>query len=208
MKRFILTGTPGAGKTAILRQLEIEGFGVVEEAATDIITLWQARGIAEAWKDPRFIDAIVDLQIRRLGPAPDHDSAIQFHDRSVVCTAALARYLGYPPSQLLEQELGRVGREARFERAVFFVRNLGFVSPTGARRISFEESLRFEQIHEQVYREFGFNLIDVAPGPLAERVRQVKRVLDQVAGETIQKRALHLGSHAFLKATLTSLNHL
>ena len=48
MKRFILTGTPGAGKTAILRQLEIEGFGVVEEAATDVIALWQARGIREA----------------------------------------------------------------------------------------------------------------------------------------------------------------
>ena len=34
MKRFIITGAPGAGKTAILRQLELDGFGVVEEAAT------------------------------------------------------------------------------------------------------------------------------------------------------------------------------
>ena len=33
MKRYILTGTPGAGKTAILRALETEGFDVVEEAA-------------------------------------------------------------------------------------------------------------------------------------------------------------------------------
>ncbi|HEY6490385.1 MAG: AAA family ATPase [Terracidiphilus sp.] len=38
MKRFILTGMPGSGKTALLRQLELEGFGVVEEAATDVIT--------------------------------------------------------------------------------------------------------------------------------------------------------------------------
>ncbi len=42
MKRFILTGAPGSGKTAILRQLEHDGFGVVEEAATDIIALEQA----------------------------------------------------------------------------------------------------------------------------------------------------------------------
>ena len=184
MKRFILTGTPGAGKTAILRQLEIEGFGVVEEAATDVIALWQARGIREAWKDPLFIDAIVDLQIRRQTRAADHDSGFQFHDRSVVCTVALARYLGYPPSQLLERELGRVMREATFERAVFFVRNLGFVSPTQARRISFEGSLRFEQIHEEVYREYGFHLIDVAPGSLAERVARVRQV-DQVVSEKI-----------------------
>lgn len=185
VKRFILTGTPGAGKTAILRQLEIEGFGVVEEAATDVIALWQARGVAEAWKDPSFIDAIVDLQVRRLMGDADHDGAIQFHERSVVCTAALARYLGYSPSQVLEQELGRVMREARFESTVFFVRNLGFVAPSEARRISFGESLRFEQIHEEVYRQYGFNLIDVAPGSLAERVSQIRQVVNQVVSERI-----------------------
>jgi len=43
MKRFIVTGTPGAGKTAIIRQLELEGFTVVEEAATDVITAAQSR---------------------------------------------------------------------------------------------------------------------------------------------------------------------
>jgi predicted ATPase len=37
MKRFILTGAPGAGKTAIVHQLEIDGFGLVDEAATDVI---------------------------------------------------------------------------------------------------------------------------------------------------------------------------
>lgn len=42
MPRYVLTGAPGAGKTAILRQLEIEGHAVVEEAATDVIALAQA----------------------------------------------------------------------------------------------------------------------------------------------------------------------
>jgi hypothetical protein len=45
--RFILTGAPGSGKTAILRHLELDGFGVVEEAATDVIALAQAQGIDE-----------------------------------------------------------------------------------------------------------------------------------------------------------------
>ena len=52
MKRFVLTGTSWAGKTAIIRQLELDGFSVVEEAATDIIALAQARGIAEPWTHP------------------------------------------------------------------------------------------------------------------------------------------------------------
>ena len=44
MRRFIITGTPGAGKTAIIRQLELDGFSIVEEAATDIIAAAHAKG--------------------------------------------------------------------------------------------------------------------------------------------------------------------
>jgi predicted ATPase len=94
MKRSILTGAPGAGKTAIIRQLELDGFGVVEEAATDVIARAQATGLAEPWKHPSFIDIIAHLQRRRLLRASRQAEDIQFHDRSVICTAALAIFLG------------------------------------------------------------------------------------------------------------------
>jgi predicted ATPase len=47
MRRFIITGAPGAGKTAIIRQLELDGFGVVEEAATDVIAAAHAQGTVQ-----------------------------------------------------------------------------------------------------------------------------------------------------------------
>ena len=174
MKRFILTGTPGSGKTAILRQLEMEGFSVVEEAATDVIALSQVCGIQEPWRDVRFIDAIVNLQKQRQLRAAREPGEMQFHDRSVVCTAALARYLGFPITDALGQELARIKGEAIFERRVFFIRNLGFVSPTEARRISYEEALRFEQIHEETYREFDFDIVPIEPASLADRVARIK----------------------------------
>lgn len=49
MKRYILTGAPGAGKPAILRHLELDGYGVVEEAATDVIEMEQTQNVAEPW---------------------------------------------------------------------------------------------------------------------------------------------------------------
>src|SRR5437763_10079091 len=98
MRRFIITGAPGAGKTAIIRQLELDGFSVVEEAATDIIAAAQAQGRAEPWTDPSFIALITNLQRQRQIRASCQPDELQFHDRSVVCTAALAAYLGYPVS--------------------------------------------------------------------------------------------------------------
>src|SRR5258708_3570370 len=95
MRRFILTGPAGSGKTAIIRQLELDGFSVVEEAATDIMALEQARGVAEPWTHASFIDSITELQRRRQVRASRETDEVQFHDRSVICTAALAVYLGY-----------------------------------------------------------------------------------------------------------------
>jgi len=177
MKKFIITGAPGAGKTAIIRQLELDGFGVVEEAATDVIAAAQARGIAEPWKNPAFIDAIVDLQKVRHIRASQMPDQVQFHDRSVVCTAALADYLGYPRSQLLTSELARIKKDAVFEKRVFFIKNLGFITPTDSRRITFEETLRFEKIHEETYREFGFELFPIEAVDLLARVGAIKAAI-------------------------------
>src|SRR4030095_886612 len=102
---------------------------------------------------------------------------VQFHDRCVVCTAALAVYLEYPFSTFLEGELKRIKKEAIYENRVFFIRNLGFITPTEARRISFEETLRFEKIHEETYRDFGFELVSVEPRSVVERVSIIKAAI-------------------------------
>ena len=177
MRRFVLTGAPGAGKTAILRQLELDGFSVVEEAATDVIAAAHARGTVEPWRYASFIDAIARLQRDRQIRASHQPDEVQFHDRCVVCTAALAVYLGYPFSPFLAGELERVKKELTYQNRVFFIRNLGFIAPTEARRISFEDAVRFEKIHEQVYRDLDFELVSVEPGSLAERVGAIKAAI-------------------------------
>lgn len=177
MKRFILTGAPGAGKTAILLQLELDGLSVVEEAATDIIAWEQARGVAQPWLAPSFIDSIVELQRRRERRPVLATDNVQFCDRSPICTFALARFLGHPISRALSTEIERIEREATYQKRVFFIENLGFITPTDARRISFEDAVRFGQIHEETYRSFGYDLISIGPGKLSERVNAIKAVV-------------------------------
>ena len=177
MMRYVVTGAPGAGKTAIIRQLEMDGFSVVEEAATDLIALWQAKGIAEPWTRPEFIESIVTLQQIRERRATCAKDLIQFHDRSVVCTAALADYLGFPRSQNLLHELRRIRMENVFQSRVLFLKNLGFITPTDARRITYEETVRFEEIHARVYRDLGFEITMIDRGSVSDRVKEVKRRL-------------------------------
>jgi predicted ATPase len=183
MQRYILTGAPGAGKTVLIRALERAGHAVVEEAATDVIALVTGQGVDEHWKQPTFIDDIVALQVRRERRAATWPDDLVFFDRSPICTWALCEYADRTPPQRLVDEMARIEREATFQRQAFFVRNLGFVTPTEARRISFEETLRFEAIHEAVYRRLGYELIEIAPGPVE---RRLATIVETVANQ--QKR--------------------
>src|ERR1700676_2156110 len=174
VKRYILTGTPGSGKTAILRSLEVAGYLVVEEAATDIIALRHAQGIAEPWKNPTFIDDIVNLQTHRQMRIADV-SGVQFYDRSPICTYALAVFLNFPISKTLAEEMARIEKAQIYQKQVFFIENLGHCAPTAARKITFEDSLKFEKVHKETYRPLGYACIKIAPLELVARAEKINR---------------------------------
>jgi predicted ATPase len=175
MRRYIITGAPGAGKTTILAALRDRGYAVVDEAATDVIAREQALGRDRPSHDAGFIDAIALLQReRQQQPAPP-TATVQVFDRSPICTLALAHYLGQPVTPILTHEVDRVVAARIYQPRVFFVHLLGFITPTAARRITLAQSIRFEQFHQQAYRDHGFELVDVPVGTLEDRVQLIDR---------------------------------
>jgi predicted ATPase len=178
MKRYILTGTPGSGKTSLIRTLEREGYAVVEEAATDVIAHEQSRGNREPWKQADFIDKTICLQKQRQMQASE-GRGVQFYDRSPICTLALARYLRYQPSDALMDEIERIRRENIYQKQVFFVQQLGFCAPTNARTISMEEAAVFEEIHWETYQSLEYECIKIAPGTISERTNTITDWLAQ-----------------------------
>ena len=178
MRAYILTGTPGSGKTAILRQLEIDGYAVVEEAATDVIALQQALGQAQPWREPGFAGRVLDLQRRRrLASQAAATTSVVFVDRSPICTLALCRYLELAEPPGLAGEIESTVAGGWYARPAFFVRHQGFIQTTQARRISLQDALAFEKVHELTYREVGFEVVDIEPAALALRVAAIRQAL-------------------------------
>jgi predicted ATPase len=178
IRRYVLTGAPGAGKTVLGRELERQGEAFVAEAATDVIEEAQEHGLGEPWTQPGFLDDVVGVQRRRQLETVHGAFGRQLFDRSPLCTLALAAYLELPVSPLLAGEVDRVVRESVYELQAFLVRPLGFVTPTDARRITYAESLRFERIHEDVYRDHGYELVPVPPVSVEERARLVRTAME------------------------------
>ncbi|GAB3935454.1 AAA family ATPase [Micromonospora vulcania] len=175
-RRHVLTGAPGAGKTTLIEALRRRGHLVVREAATDVIAARQAQGSAEPWREADFVDAVARLQRQRRSAA-DARGAVQIHDRSPLCTLALARHLGRPVGPYLAAELDRITRQGIYRGLVFLIAPLGFVTRTAARQIDYAESLAFAQVHQRVYEAYGHRLIDVPAGPVRERVALIEQHL-------------------------------
>ena len=172
MKRYIVTGAPGSGKTSVINALEKAGAHVVAEAATDIITELQMQGIAKPWENDNFIDCIIRLQKHRQLETSGADcSDLYFFDRSPICTYALAMYLQVKASTHLMQEIERITEYGVYHKNVFFIDNLGFIENTSARQINFEAALAFEKMHVEAYTKFGFNCIHIPAISIEKRAQ-------------------------------------
>jgi predicted ATPase len=166
----------GSGKREDLDRA-VCAHAVVNEAITDLIASAQTAGFDGPCLDIDFVDKVVALQrARQLASVADPVS-VQVFDHSPLCTLALARYLDLPVTRGLAAEITRVVRERVYEPTVFLIRPLGFIENTAARRISYPDSRAFEAVHEAVYREHGFHLVDVDPGPVEHRVTVVEHHL-------------------------------
>lgn len=173
MRRCILTGAPGAGKTTLIEALAARGVAVVREAATDVIAAEQGRGVAEPWTRQQFVETIARLQLARQAEADAAGAALQFHDRSLVCTHALAVFLGFAAPDGLEAAIAEQRARREFGTSVLLIGSLGFVTPTAARRIDLAEALRFEAVHVDSYRRFGYDLVRIGPASVEARLDQI-----------------------------------
>jgi predicted ATPase len=172
VRRYVLTGAPGAGKTTLIDALRERGHAVVAEAATDLIARRQAAGFKDPWEQEAFLTEICELQQSRERAATGD---VIFFDRSPLCTLALARHMRLPVPAALQAAVAEAVRT--YQLQAFLVRPLGFVVKTAARRITYPDSLRFAAIHERVYTEHGFTLLDVPHEPVTDRIDRIEAVV-------------------------------
>ena len=167
---FILTGAPGSGKTAILRQLGDE-FRCVDEPAREILAEQRATGGSGTWDQDAslFVHLLLQRSIEKHAMARRSEGTVIF-DRGIPDCVVYAVRAGIDPTPSLEAV-----DVYRYHPHVLFLEPWSDVYETDEERImSFEDTVSFSRELRDVYERSGYTLVDVPRDSIGDRAAFVR----------------------------------
>ena len=173
---FVVSGGPGSGKTTMLRELAKLGFGVVEEAARQIIQEQVASGgTALPWSDRQAYTRLMRQRSIESFVAATPSPEPVFADRGIPDSLGYARLIGLGEQADIEDAC----RDYRYASKVLLAPPWKEIYQTdGERKQDAAEAERTYSVVSSVYRDYGYEIIELPRIAPAARARWVLERLE------------------------------
>ena len=173
MKKIVLTGGPGIGKTTLIELLASKGYLIVPEASRLVVEDEEARGgDARPWNNPsKFQKLVAEKQIDLELQAEKTESDLCFLDRGLIDGYGYCKIAGIPAPELVQRH-----GKGRYSH-IFFLEPLPVYDNDAVRYESKEQGKKIHNAISEAYREYGYEPIFVPVLPPEERM---KFVLDRM----------------------------
>lgn len=168
---FVVTGGPGSGKSTLIDALAAAGYPRTVEAGRGIIQDQAAiGGNALPWRDPAlFAELMLCWEMRSYHMAGAQAGPVLF-DRGVPDVLGYLRLLG----RKVPEHMARAAAIFRYNRRVFIAPPWREIFRQDAeRKQSFDEAVRTYEAMVAIYRDLAYELVELPPATVAERVRFV-----------------------------------
>jgi predicted ATPase len=163
---YVLTGGPGSGKTRVLSELSRRGICCVPEVARRIIQEQvKVGGSALPWRDTsRYAELMLEESVASFMQNA-HALETTFCDRGIPDTVCYLRLIGGDDARALEES-----KRYRYARTVFIAPPWREIYVTDdERKQTFAEAVRTFDLMSEVYRECGYDLLELPLGSPMER---------------------------------------
>lgn len=173
-KKYVLTGGPGVGKSAVMDILVARGYSIVPETARMVIQEEQAKNSdILPWKDLlQFQEVVARRQLEAEMKICEQEV---FLDRGIVDGYAYCKQGNVSaPKDLIDNARGRYD-------AVFLLAPLAHYENDHVRKEDKEFQVVIHAMIEDAYREFGYNIIHVPALHIHERAEFILKAIGKGA---------------------------
>ena len=156
LKRIVISGCSGGGKSTLIDALSSRGFRTVAEAGRIIVhNELIADGRALPWIDPKlFAEELAALAAEQFASAAELDEPV-FFDRSVVEPLVFSKIHGLE----LSEKVGRQAKDCRYDNPIFVVPPWEEIFVQDAeRRHSFRDAVNEYEALYTAFLEFNYEV--------------------------------------------------
>lgn len=171
IKRIVITGGPGSGKTALIKALEKSGKTVLHEISRKIILKAQLDGIAQLFLTDSilFSEKLLKGRCKQFKKAEFLKSESVFFDRGLPDVTAYIDYIGisYPT------KFSKLCEKHRYDKVYMLPPWKEIYTNDNERYESFEEALKIYQALKNAYKKYNYVITEVPFGSISERVQYI-----------------------------------
>lgn len=169
IRRFILTGAPGTGKTTVLDAID-PSVRVVSEPARDVLAELRSRGESTDLPPDQFVARLLRRSIESFSRAAAEPGPVVF-DRGIPDCAAYAIYFGIDAGPSLD-----AAAQYRYHDPVLLLDPWEEIYATDAERtMTFDMVLHFHEAVVEAYRQTGYTFNRVPRTTIARRAAFIDR---------------------------------
>lgn len=171
----VVTGAPGAGKTALIEELARRGYRTVSEAARAILR--EPGGMKLRTDDPlEFAEAMLARELAELKASSD-DGPWTIFDRGIGDSLAFLQLIQFVPSE----KMIRRATSLKYSGPIFVAPPWREIFRSDAERIqNWGEAIASGDAVSSVWRELGYQLVELPLASIARRADFVEATLAEI----------------------------
>ncbi len=165
-QKYIITGAPGTGKTAIINALKKEGYSCAEEISRTIITKAIASGgDTLPWKNlAAFSQQVIALRKAQHTNAPK--DITHFFDRGIIDVIAYLKH----DKLAVNNDIIEIVKKSPYNKTVFYTPMWEEIYTNDSeRKEDIITAKNIENVLLTTYQSFGYTLVAVPKLPVNER---------------------------------------
>ena len=179
MRKYVLIGRSGSGKTSVLNELERLGFQIFDEVPRQVITernkKFSVRTFGRIFKEREVVKRQKIIFARHLKKEEEfekNNTPVLFMERGLIDFIAFTDYLcGFVPDEFYNPEYNLPNRY----NLVFNLENLPFVKDDVRIEKDEEEASVIQDRVIKTYEDFGYSLINITAKSIKNPAKSIEK---------------------------------